>query len=167
MRNISKIYWEYDSCSSNQMKYHMISQAILMDVRIHGDAMAWKRPSAILCVPKLKSILCVIFHAIDGAVCIQLTHFSCDDCKNTCTLFHHHWQIGSMHHLLLFVLGHERLVCTLCLSMTLFCISIFIQIVLLHSMFPLLSTHIGELKTVHLPQISSNAFSLIKLFPLI
>ena len=38
----------------------------------------------------------VIFHAIYGAVCIQLTHLSYDDCVNTCTLSYHHHQIGSM-----------------------------------------------------------------------
>ena len=36
-----------------------------------------------------------------GAVCIQLTHFSCGDCENTRTLYYHH-QIGSMTHLRLF-----------------------------------------------------------------
>ena len=35
------------------------------------------------CVSKIKSILSIIFHAIYGAVCIQFTHFSYDDCKNT------------------------------------------------------------------------------------
>ena len=33
-----------------------------------------------------------------GAVCIQLTHFSCGDCENTCTLSYYHHQIGSMTH---------------------------------------------------------------------
>ena len=31
---------------------------------------------------EFKSILSIIFHAIYGAVCIQLTHSSCDDCEN-------------------------------------------------------------------------------------
>ena len=35
------------------------------------------------CVSKIKSILSIIFHAIYGAVCIQFTHFSYDDCENT------------------------------------------------------------------------------------
>ena len=35
------------------------------------------------CVYKIKSILSTIFHAIYGAVCIQLIHFSCDDFENT------------------------------------------------------------------------------------
>ena len=29
-----------------------------------------------------------------GAVCIQLTHFSCGDCENTCTSSYYHHQIG-------------------------------------------------------------------------
>ena len=48
-----------------------------------------------------KSVLSIIFHAIYGAVPIKLTHFSCDDCENTCTLSCYHIQIGSMTHLLL------------------------------------------------------------------
>ena len=31
------------------------------------------------CVSKIKSILSIIFHAMYMAMCIQLTHFSCDD----------------------------------------------------------------------------------------
>ena len=38
-------------------------------------------------VSKIKSIHSVIFHAIYGAVCIQLTHLSYDDCENTNTLY--------------------------------------------------------------------------------
>ena len=39
---------------------------------------------------------------IYGAVCIQLTNQSYDDCKNTCTLSYYH-QIGSITHLPLFI----------------------------------------------------------------
>ena len=45
----------------------------------------------------------VIFHAINGALRIQLTHFSFDDCKNTCTWSYPHHQIGSVTHLPLFM----------------------------------------------------------------
>ena len=41
-------------------------------------------------VSKIKSIHSVIFHAIYGAVCIQLTHLSYDDCENTNTLSYIH-----------------------------------------------------------------------------
>ena len=50
------------------------------------------------CVSEINSILSIIVHAIYGAVRIQLTHFSSDDCENTCILSYHH-QIGSMTHL--------------------------------------------------------------------
>ena len=33
------------------------------------------------CVSKIMSVLSIIFRAIYGAVCIQLTHFSFDDCE--------------------------------------------------------------------------------------
>ena len=36
-------------------------------------------------VSRNKSILSIIFHAIYGAVCIQLTHSSYDDFQNICT----------------------------------------------------------------------------------
>ena len=51
------------------------------------------------CVSKIKSILSCIFHAIYGAVCIQFTHYSYDDCEKMCTLSYYHHQIGSMTHL--------------------------------------------------------------------
>ena len=31
---------------------------------------------------KIKTILSIIFYSIYGAVCLQLTHFSCDDREN-------------------------------------------------------------------------------------
>ena len=54
------------------------------------------------CVPKIKSIISIISHALYGAVRIQLTHLSYDDCENTCTLSYSHHQIGSMTHLPVF-----------------------------------------------------------------
>ena len=53
-------------------------------------------------VSKIKSVLSVILQAIHGALRIQLTHFTYDDCDYACTLFCHHHQIGRMTHLLLF-----------------------------------------------------------------
>ena len=41
------------------------------------------------------SQLSVIFHRIDGTVCIQFTHLSYDDCENTCALSYYHHKIGS------------------------------------------------------------------------
>ena len=54
------------------------------------------------CLSRIKSILSIIFHAIYGAAFIQFTHFSYNDCENTCTLSYHLHQIGSMTHLSLF-----------------------------------------------------------------
>ena len=34
------------------------------------------------CVSKIKTILSIIFYSIYGAVCLQLTQFSCDDREN-------------------------------------------------------------------------------------
>ena len=56
------------------------------------------------CVSKIKSTFLIIFHAIYEAVCIQLTHFSCDDCGNTCSLFCFHYQTLSMNHLSSFMI---------------------------------------------------------------
>ena len=39
------------------------------------------------CVPKIKSMISIIFHAIYRVVHIQLTHFSYDDCGNMCTCY--------------------------------------------------------------------------------
>ena len=41
----------------------------------------------------------ITFHAIYGAVCIELTRFSYDDCENTRTWSYHHHQIACMTHL--------------------------------------------------------------------
>ena len=54
------------------------------------------------CVSEIESILSIIFQAIYGTVCIQINHFSYDDCENMCTLSYYHNQIGSMTHLPLF-----------------------------------------------------------------
>ena len=63
---------------------------------------AWQIHS-VSSVSRIKSIPTFIFHAIYGSVCIHLTHFSYDDCVNTCTLsYYHYHQIGSMTHLPLF-----------------------------------------------------------------
>ena len=58
------------------------------------------------CVSKSKPILKIIFHAIYGAVCIQLTRFSHDDCENTYTLSsYHHSEVWPISNCL--GLGHE------------------------------------------------------------
>ena len=70
------------------------------------------------CVSQINSVLSSIFHAIYGAVCIQLTHSSYDDCENTCTWSYYSIIIKSevwpIYHCL--GLAHETMVSTLCLS---------------------------------------------------
>ena len=34
------------------------------------------------CVPKIETILAIIFHSIYGAVCLKFTQFACHDCEN-------------------------------------------------------------------------------------
>ena len=67
------------------------------------------------CVSNIKFILWVIFYAIYGAVCIQLTHLCYDNCENTCTLSYCHHRIGiwSICHCL--GSGHATMVCAVCL----------------------------------------------------
>ena len=67
-------------------------------------------------VSKIKSIVAVINMQYMGLLCIQLTHFSYDDCENMCTSFYYHHQIGSMTHLPFLGLDHETLVCVVCFS---------------------------------------------------
>ena len=50
------------------------------------------------CVSKIKSIISIIFYAIYGVVCFQLTHFCFDDCDNIFTFSYYHHQIGSINH---------------------------------------------------------------------
>ena len=59
---------------------------------------------------KIKSILSIVFHALYGAVRIQRTHFSYDDCVNSCTLSYCHHQISIMTHFPLLGVGHETMI---------------------------------------------------------
>ena len=73
---------------------------------------------------KIKHILSVIHCTICGAVCFQFTHFLCDDWENIYiyiyiyiyTLSYYHHQIGSMNYYPFLGLGHETMVCAVCLS---------------------------------------------------
>ena len=50
------------------------------------------------------SHLCQLSYAVYGDVYMRLTHVSCDDFEDTCTLYYRH-QIGSMNHSPLFRAG--------------------------------------------------------------
>ena len=65
-----------------------------------------------VCVSTVESFLSITFHAIYGAVHIQLSQFSYDDCENMRTLSHYHNEIDSMIHLPLFRVRS----CAICLS---------------------------------------------------
>ena len=53
-------------------------------------------------VSKIKHVFSVIHYKICRAVCLQFTHFPCDDWENMHTLSYYHHQIGSMNHYPLF-----------------------------------------------------------------
>ena len=72
------------------------------------------------CVSEIKHILSDIHYTICGAVCSQFTHFSCDDWENIYTLCYYHHQIGSMNYYPFLGLGHETMVCAVCLSIFLY-----------------------------------------------
>ena len=98
----------------------------------HCENVIWRYwPSKMLvsfglseCVSKIESVLPVIFYAIYGAGCIQLTHLSYADCENMCTLFNYHHEIGIMTNLPLYrVRSWEKMVCVVYPSIFLYHIS--------------------------------------------
>ena len=102
-------------CANNRVHYGLIVVYCYLDITIpHYHQYAdlsecielMKCLSDIFClkcVSKIRSVLSIISHAIYGTVCTQLSHFSYDDCENTCTRSYYHYQIGSMTHLPLFL----------------------------------------------------------------
>ena len=85
------------------------------------------------CVSKIKHILIVINYTIHytlcGAVCFQFNHSPCVDWENIYTLSYYHHHIGSTHYL---GLGHETIVCDVCLSIFLWQLHITGNQLLLH-----------------------------------
>ena len=69
------------------------------------------------CVSKIKQMFSVIHYTICGAVCFQFTHSSCGDWENIYTLSYYQHQIGSMNYNPFLGLGHDTMVCAVCLSM--------------------------------------------------
>ena len=97
-------------CASNQIHYDLMVVFVCLPKALpHYDISegiellkCLSGAFCLECMSKMKSVLSVIFHAIYGAVRIQLTRFSYDDCENMCTWSYYHHQIGSMTHLPLF-----------------------------------------------------------------
>ena len=54
------------------------------------------------CVSKISSVLSIIFHAFYGAISIQQTDLSYNDCDNTFILSYYHHEISILTHLSLF-----------------------------------------------------------------
>ena len=52
--------------------HHKLIRAQLIRARVYAAE----------CVSKIETVLSIIFHSIHGAVCLQLTQFSCDDREN-------------------------------------------------------------------------------------
>ena len=64
---------------------------------------------------KIKHIFSVIHYTIYGAGCFQFSHFPCDDWENIQFAYYHHQsEVWTIIHCL--VLGHETMVCAVCLS---------------------------------------------------
>ena len=101
-------------CANNKVHYDPMVVFLCLHITLphyHHDADLYESVellkyvsciSCLECVSEIKSILKIIFHAIYGAVRIQLIYFSYDYCENMCTLSNHHHQFGSMTHLPLF-----------------------------------------------------------------
>ena len=127
-------------CTNNQIHYDLMVVFVCLHISLtHYDLSqciellkCLSGTFCLECVSKIKTILSIIFQAIYEAVCIQLTHFSSDDCENTCPFFtiifikSKVWPIG---HCL--GLGHETIVCAVCLFIFLWkafpCLVVFIM----------------------------------------
>ena len=113
-------------CANNKVHYDPMGVLICLDITFpdyhnyadlseHIELLKCLSVTLYLeCVSKVKSVLSVIFHAIYGASCIQLTHFSYDAFKNMCTLFYIiKSEVWPFCHCL--GLGQETMICTICL----------------------------------------------------
>ena len=69
------------SCSFVCRQHHLI----IIIMQTYLKALNYKNACQVYdaeCVSKIKTILSIIFYSIYGAVCLQLTQFSCDDREN-------------------------------------------------------------------------------------
>ena len=115
---INLVFLEYSDLSTKMANIFLMVILVCLRITLHlyhsyagvseGIGLLKCQVHSVKCVSKIKSILSVIFHAMCSAVCSQLTHLSCDNCENTCTLSYHHHQIGSINHCLGLV--HEIMV---------------------------------------------------------
>ena len=101
-------------CANNRVHYYPMVVLVCLYITVphyhhHADLsesfepLKWLSGKFCLeCVSKIKSILSNIFHEIYGAVRIQLTHFSYDDCEIRVLYLDYHHRIWSITHLPLF-----------------------------------------------------------------
>ena len=110
-------------CANNQIHYGLMVIFICLHITLphyhhYADVSEGTENvcyvHSVECLSKINSIFSIIFHTICRTMCIQLSHFSYDDCENMCTLsYHYHHQIRSLG------LGHETMVRSVCLSILL------------------------------------------------
>ena len=91
------------------------------DSDFHGTCFIRNSRSSITsaeCVSKSKTILSIIFYSILWSMCLQLTRFSCDDRENVwfILLSSSNRKYESLT-IVFFGLGHETMVCAVCLTM--------------------------------------------------
>ena len=106
------------------------------------------------CVSKIKHLLSVTHYTICGAGCFQFTHFPCDDWEKKyilCLIIIIKSEVWTIIHCL--GLGHETMVCAVCLSIFIQTINSFYIII---SKFPWLTCN-GETS----PFLKTKAFDLV------
>ena len=109
------VLWSYSCVCTSRYPIIIIMQIYQEVLKLQNACKIYSVSS----VSKIKPILLNIFHAIYTiyrVVHIQLTHFFNDDCESTCTqsYYHHQSEVWPICHCL--GLGHETMVCTVCLS---------------------------------------------------
>ena len=96
---------------NNQIHYGLIVVFVCLRITLphyHHYAHIYEGIELLKCLYILSNVclrlsqFSMILYAIYGAVCGQLTHFSYNECANTCTSSYYHHQVGSMTHLSLF-----------------------------------------------------------------
>ena len=89
----------------------------------HYAELIWKYWTYKMLVRYIRTVECVsktpIYYSIYGVVSHQLTHFSFDNWANVCTKSYHFHQVENMNHWQCSGLGHNTVVWTVCLAISL------------------------------------------------
>ena len=95
-------------CADNRLHYGPMVVIFRLHIALHDYNHYANLSEGITLLNCLQGAFClecvsvrwIIFHVISGAVCIQLTHLSDDDCENNCTLYYYHYhQVSGMTYL--------------------------------------------------------------------